>query len=284
MNFRSAYWKLKHEVSNLNDGQIYQILEFISQRDKTWILENWETEILQQEAFDQIFEKTKTGYPLAYLFKDKVFLGHHFYIDETVLIPRDETELIVNEANKWLKNFPKSQVLDLCTGSGVIGLSLKLNNPHINLTISDISKSALKVAQKNSQELNLRVNILQGDFLDPVLKIGQKFNLIICNPPYVSRSSPLIGSSTKFEPQKALFPIVDDALHFYRTFFNNAKPIIDLQKPFAIFFEFGYDQKDEINELINKTLWLKNSKVQFLKDWAGHWRFVKILGGLKINA
>ncbi|ATZ16119.1 release factor glutamine methyltransferase [Entomoplasma freundtii] len=282
MTYQKAFWELKKTFSDFNDGLIYQILEFLSGENKTWLIENWEKPMTNLAKFAEIYKLLLSGYPFAYISKNKTFLGHDFYVDESVLIPRDETELLVQEATKWLKQYPDCKVLDLCSGSGIIGLTIKMNHPGCQVTLSDLSAPAQIIAAKNAQKLNLDVAFLTGDFLEPSLENHQKYNLITCNPPYVDKTDKEVGASTIFEPEMALYPPdLSQPLYFYEILFRDVFKIINKGKPFALLLEFGYDQKEKIEKIIFRTSWLKGSNITFFQDWAGKWRFVKIEGELK---
>jgi release factor glutamine methyltransferase len=148
-------------------------------------------------------EIDKTGKPLAYIEGYTWFYGRRFLVNEDVLIPRPETEDIINVAKPLCGN-SSLQALDLCTGSGCIGVTLKLENPSLDITCSDISKKALKVAEQNAKNLNTKVNLIQSN-LFAKLK-NQKFDLIATNPPYVDKTWEWLDKkSLKHEPKIALY-------------------------------------------------------------------------------
>jgi len=156
---------------------------------------------------DQIqAEIDKTGKPLAYIEGFAYFYGRKFLVSPAVLIPRPETEDIVNVAKALGSDFSKSptKVLDLCTGSGIIGISLKLENPNLNITCSDISAKALKIAEKNAKNLNAKVKFLKSNLFHKLK--NQKFDIIATNPPYVDKTWKWLDKkSLRHEPKIALY-------------------------------------------------------------------------------
>ena len=134
------------------------------------------------ESINMIIE----DYPIDYLINKKNFYGIDFYIDENVLIPRPETEELVD----WLINDnidikDKKNVIDLCSGSGCVGISIDINNKYLNVTLSDVSTNALKVCEINKKNLNSNVKIIQLD-LNSISKSDKEYDIIISNPPYIS--------------------------------------------------------------------------------------------------
>lgn len=153
--------------------------------------------------------RRKGGEPLQYIVKSAPFYGREFYVRPGVLIPRPETEVLVQLA---LDSFPVEKnisVLDLCTGSGVVGITLKLERPHWKILATDISLQALSVAKKNSQLLNAQIDIQKHDLYSKKLK-KEKFDLVISNPPYLDfKKDKIMADVKKWEPKIALEPTMD---------------------------------------------------------------------------
>jgi len=140
------------------------------------------------------------GKPLEYIFNSAYFLGRKFYVDERVLIPRPETEELILKTQKKLKSTPKN-ILDLCTGSGCIGITLALNYPYANVTCSDISAPALQVAKQNAESHKTKINFIESDLFN---NITGNFDLIISNPPYIKEADILtLSPEVKQEPRLA---------------------------------------------------------------------------------
>lgn len=144
------------------------------------------------------------GEPLSYLLGTAPFYGLEFAVSPNVLIPRPETEVLVERAIAFCRTQPPGILFDVCTGSGCIGLALKSNLPEWNVELSDISQEAVSIAKKNAAQLNLSVQVHQGDLLTPFR--GKKASCITCNPPYLSSSEweELDPSVKAFEPRLAL--------------------------------------------------------------------------------
>ena len=154
----------------------------------------------KQESLNQIIKQKIEGKPLEYIFNSANFLGRKFYVDERVLIPRPETEELVLKTQKKLKHAPKN-ILDLCTGSGCIGISLALNYPHAQVTCSDMSAPALQVAKQNAKTHKTKINFIESDLFE---KINGTFDLIISNPPYINEDDiNTLSPEVKQEPRLA---------------------------------------------------------------------------------
>ncbi len=154
----------------------------------------------KQESLNQIIKQKIAGKPLEYIFNSAYFLGRKFYVDERVLIPRPETEELILKTEKKLKTAPKN-ILDLCTGSGCIGVSLALNYPAAQITCSDISAPALDVAARNAKTHKVKINFIESDLFE---KINGTFDLIISNPPYIKEDDiNTLAPEVKKEPRLA---------------------------------------------------------------------------------
>jgi len=154
----------------------------------------------KQEFLNKIIKEKIEGLPLEYIFNSADFLGRKFYVDKRVLIPRPETEELVLKTQKKLKHAPKN-ILDLCTGSGCIGISLALNYPVAQVTCSDISAPALKVAKQNAATHKAKINFIESDLF---ANLTGKFDLIISNPPYIKEDDiKTLSTEVKQEPRLA---------------------------------------------------------------------------------
>jgi len=211
-------------------------------------------------------------YPIDYLINKKNFYGHDFYVDENVLIPRPETEELVD----WLISDnidinDQKNVIDLCSGSGCIGISLDINNKYLNVTLSDISTNALKVCEINKEKHNSNVKIIQLD-LNSIITLNKKYDIIISNPPYLSLGElNQIGKNVKYEPKIALFTPKDRPLHFYEKILDFAST--NLSKNGIIYLEVNPNFILEFNQLLtNYTI----NHINFRDDFRGKKRLVKL--------
>ena len=231
-----------------------------------------------ETKFKELLESLEKGEPLQYALKNTNFYGLDFYVDKRVLIPRFETEELVSNTNNYLnKNFSNNiKVLDLCSGSGCIGLTLKYLNKNLDVTLSDISIDALEVARINQERLGLDVKIIESDLFQ---NIHDKYDLIIANPPYISYQDEKIERLVfDNEPHLALFAD-NNGLEFYDKILSRCENY--LNDKYLIAFEIGYNQEDDVVNLANK--YLENIKIITKKDMEGKPRMVFIFKNIEIN-
>jgi len=231
---------------------------------------------LSKELEDTLLQKMKmitNHYPIDYIINKKNFYGNDFYVNESVLIPRPETEELVD----WLINDNlnidnKKRVIDLCTGSGCIGISIDINNNYLDVTISDISNKALKVCEINKKNLNSKVKIIKLD-LNLISRERKKYDIIISNPPYIPPSeSDLLDKNVKYEPDIALFTPKDNPLHFYEKIFEFAS--LNLSNNGIIYLEINPNYTKEFNQLLTNY---SVNHVNFKDDFRGKKRLVKVI-------
>lgn len=209
-------------------------------------------------------------YPVQYIIGYVDFYGLKINVNEFTLIPRYETEYLIELTLKEIKkmNLANPKILDLCTGSGAIGLTLKSLLPSSEVTLSDISKDALMVANKNKNELNLDVNIIESDLFK---NIPGKFDVIISNPPYVMTNETL-PKDVLYEPHLALYSGLKGIDHI-EEIFKNIKS--HLNNKYLIALEINEKSEPDITNLI-KTYFEKNINYKFMKDLAGKTRYLFI--------
>ena len=215
--------------------------------------------------FDALVSRRLTRQPLQYLLHTQPFLGRDFYVDERVLIPRQDTETLVEEALKVVK--PEMKVLDMCTGSGCIIVSIVHNIPEVEGTATDISKQALLVAKENAKLNQVSVTFERSDLFD---NVTGTYDVIVSNPPYIRTGEvvKLMPEVQEFEPMEALDG-KEDGLYFYRKIIKECKAYL---KPGGhILFEIGYDQGEAVSGLL-KEAGFKN--VTVIKDLAHNDRVV----------
>lgn len=206
------------------------------------------------EAVQKDTQRILSDEPLAYVLGEWEFYGIPLYVDSRVLIPRDDTCAVTDLAVRkaiFLDSSPR--ILDLCTGSGCIGIAIASKIPDAKVTLADISKDALTVAKKNvtRNHLSGRIAVVQSDALGKPSAFLGKFDMIVSNPPYITSSEmeELPQSVSEFEPHLALFG-GSDGLDFYRSIIDN---YTDLLKPGGfIAFEFGFGQGDAVCSLLSQ--------------------------------
>lgn len=195
-------------------------------------------------ALEAAKARRDAGEPVQYIFRRAPFMGYEFYVDERVLIPRMDTEVLCEAASQYIKSRKAVRVLDLCAGSGAIGLSLKRMRPEIALTMSDVSPDAGAVQRINAEGLD--AEILTGDLFAPVA--DRKFDLIVSNPPYVcALDIPALSPEVRKEPVLALDGGAD-GLAFYRKIAREFRA--HLASGGRIYLEVGYDQADDVVALL----------------------------------
>jgi len=236
-------------ASGLPRLEARMLLEHILGVPRAWLLAH-DTDPLDPAAcrrFEHLARLRRDGHPMAYLVGRREFMGHDFAVTPDVLIPRPETELLVETALAWLVDRPESAVLDLGTGSGVIAVSIALGAPQATVTATDISATALQMAVRNAARLNARVDFAQGSWYE-ALPPRARYDLIVSNPPYISRDDEHLGQGDlRFEPRGAL---TDGAngLRDLTTIVNGA--VDRLRSGGELWMEHGWDQAQAVRQLL----------------------------------
>ena len=203
----------------------------------------------ENRYFDLINKNINEDTPLSHLVGFDYFYDRKFKVTKDVLSPRTETEELIYKVLEYIKKSKKDsfRILDLCTGSGIIAITLKkeIVEKHTEIVASDISEKALSIAIENANNNNANITFIKSDLFD---NISGKFDLIISNPPYISYKDKITikDSVLNYDPHLALFA-EEDGIYFYRKIIENA--VHYLSKDGVIFFEIGYDQKEKIFEL-----------------------------------
>ena len=208
-------------------------------------------------------EALEKNEPLQYVLGKVNFYGNEFYVDKRVLIPRFETEELVENTINYIKKFftKPVDIIDLGCGSGVIGLTLEQKVSTNSVDLVDISKEALEVTHKNCEKLNSKANLIESDMLSSVEK---KYDVIISNPPYIKTNEEIEDIVKNNEPHLALYA-GEDGLDCYRKILKEASK--NMKDKALIAFEIGCTQANDIKELV--TSYLKNVKVEIKKDLSG---------------
>lgn len=200
----------------------------------------------QITTFDTLLDRRLAGEPIAYLTGTREFYGRPFRVSPDVLIPRPDTELLVELALARIPPGDPVAVLDLGTGSGCIAITLALERPLARVTAADRSAAALTVARRNADILDARVEFLTSDWFDTLS--GRRFDLIVSNPPYIAAADPhLARGDVRFEPPSAL-AAGEDGLDDLRRL--TAAACAHLKPGGALLLEHGYDQADAVQALL----------------------------------
>ena len=209
-----------------------------------------------------------SGIPVQYIVGNVNFYGYEFTVNNNVLIPRFETEELVNRTIKYIKKYINNpKIVDLGTGSGCIAITL---SKELNTSVDavDISDKALEVAKQNNKNNNSKVEFYEGNMLEP---LNKRYNVIISNPPYISKNEEIQDLVKNNEPQLALYAD-NDGLYYYEEILKNSKDY--LEEKSIIAFEIGYKQGNRIKQLA-KT-YFPNSIIKIEKDLSEKDRFIFI--------
>lgn len=226
------------------------LLQYILKKPRQHLIVYDNDEVGKKEQWEYFvnIDKLINRVPLQHITHQQEFMKMNFYVDENVLIPRPDTEILVEEVIKIASKMNQPKILDLCTGSGAIAISIAKNLPNAEVYASDISTKAIEVAKKNAKELKAAVKFVKSNLLDRMEKI--KFDIIVSNPPYIRKDvMKNLSKEVQKEPELALDGGID-GLDFYRKITKQA--IEYLKFGSYLCFEIGYDQKDEVIDIINK--------------------------------
>lgn len=274
MTFREAivYGEEKLNQAGIVDAKTdaWLLLTFVCKIDRTYYYVHMDEDLSveQAEEFESVLNKRAEHVPLQYITGEQEFMGLTFHVNDAVLIPRQDTETLVEEALKIIR--PGMKVLDMCTGSGCILISILKNVVDVEGFGYDISKQAINVAKENAKLNDVAATFERSDLFDNVV---DKFDVIVSNPPYIPTAeiAELMPEVAMYEPFKALDG-KEDGLHFYRKIIAECREY--LTDTGVILFEIGYDQGEAVSELLEKAGF---TSVRVVKDLAGNDRVV--IGG-----
>ena len=262
--------------SNIEDAntKISILLQYLLSMSKTEIMlhENMELDETQKEEIFKRVEEIIEGKPIQYITHHQEFMGLDFYVDENVLIPQPDTEILVEETLHMINRKKKNiRILDLCTGSGAIAVSIEnyaLDRNIIKIYASDICAEALEIARKNAILNNEETNIrfIKSNMFE---NINDKFDIIVSNPPYIeTQTIANLSKEVQNEPHIALDG-GEDGLDFYRIIAKEAKK--HLNRNGWILLEIGYNQKESVSNLLQEE---KYENITCIKDLNGNDRVI----------
>ena len=235
--------------------------------------EEVDEELLKQ--FQDGMQRYMNGEPIQYINGKDNFFSRDFIVNENVLIPRYETEeLVENILYKIDDYFDDYSSIDLCdvgTGSGAIAITLALEEPKLNVVATDISEEALEVAKANASELDPQVTFYQGDMLEPLIDRQQKFDIFVSNPPYIPQDQEIESVVKDNEPHVALFG-GNDGLYFYRKIFKDVRHVLKDRALLA--FEMGFDQRELMSQAVEQ--YFPGIPYEIIKDINGKDRMLFI--------
>ena len=268
---------LKLNITKLKEHNIEEpilkakiLLAFVLCKTKEYLLINQNEEINKDiiKIYETNIEKIINGFPIQYITNKKEFMGLDFFVNESVLIPRNDTEILVEESLNIIKKHNMHEILDLCTGSGAIAVSIAKNIENAKIIATDISEEALKIAKKNAIQNNVfeKVKFQKSNMFE---KINSKFDIIVSNPPYIeTKTIKELSEEVQKEPYIALNG-GQDGLNFYKIIAENAKMFLNKNGYLAL--EIGYNQKESVIEIL-KNYEYKN--IYTKKDLEGNDRVI----------
>ena len=228
------------------------LLEFVLQKPREWLLAH-DTDLLTSEMSAQFLTlaaQRRQGVPMAHLIGWREFMGHRFEVNAAVLIPRPETELLVEVALASLAGLSTPAVLDMGTGSGIVAISLALARTDAFVTATDVSVEALVVAQRNAQALSARVQWWQGSWFE-ALPQEARFNVIVSNPPYIAANDGhLQRGDLRFEPVQALTDGRDGLAALEMIIHGAGRRLFSGG---SLWLEHGYDQAEAVGQLLTQS-------------------------------
>ena len=264
--------KVKIE-SYLLDSQL--LLGKVLNRDKLFIMLNRDFNLnhKQETEFLKLIELRKSKMPIKYILGESEFMSMSFIVKPGVLIPRPDTEILVEEVIKYINEKKYTKVCDVCSGSGAIGISVAKFIKAAEVTMYDISEDALAVARLNIERFDLskRVRVEFSDLLQVAIGENKKFQVVVSNPPYIREEviPTLMEDVKNYEPYIALSG-GNDGLDFYRRITQES--LIVLEKGGLLAFEIGYDQREEVKAIL---LGLGFGQIECIKDLSGNDRVIK---------
>lgn len=264
-----AVKKLYPDVDKYYKNEIIKSILKISNEEMLLSDERELTKEQTKEYHDQIY-RLQNKEPLQYIQHKAYFLGNEYYVDSRVLIPRPETEYLVAETNKLIKQYQLSSILEVGTGSGIISISLKKYDNNYHITACDISDEALQVAKYNAEKLQVEIDFVKSDIFS---NIKAKYDVLISNPPYIKYNSPDVEDKVRmYEPNIALYG-GKDGLDFYRVMLKNAHQVLNEKNIIA--FEIGENQADIIENIAKS--YYPNAIIIKKKDLNNFDRYIYII-------
>lgn len=259
------YGKNTLNKNEVQDSSIISriLAEYILNFNRQEIIANLDKEVKEEQrvryylALIEIIQ----GMPIQYITNKQEFMKLDFYVDENVLIPQPDTEILVEKAIEEAKKIENVEILDMCTGSGCIGISIAKNIENAKVTLVDIGENVIEIAKKNAlrNKVESQLTFIQSNMFE---KVEKKFDIIVSNPPYIKTDViPKLDKQVQNEPHIALDG-GKDGLKFYKIIIEEAKKY--LKENGKLILEIGYDQKEEVENLIKQSGQYK--KIEVIKD------------------
>lgn len=272
------YMLNKFKDINYSYDECLRIISKVLNKTKNEVYINLKDIILKKEDIEKIKELLDKRYleniPLQYILGKQNFFNEEYFVNENVLIPRQDTEILVETAISYILKNNYNYLLDMCTGSGCVGISIANNSNVKKIDLVDVSKEALKVASKNIclNDVKKDINVIHSDLFSKLDSRNKKYDIIVSNPPYIKKKDlDTLEKQVKNEPILALDG-GEDGMYFYDKILDEARNY--LNKNSLVIFEIGYDELEDIIEVIKK--YDEYSFKECKKDLAGLDRVVVI--------
>ena len=228
------------------------LLQFTLKLNRSDVILRQEQEIPEEKIleYETAITKIIEGIPMQYITKTCEFYGLNFYVNENVLIPQPDTEILVEEVIKIIEENRFNKVIDICSGSGCIGISIAKNVDLAQLTMLDIDRLALKVSKINSEKLlpNKKINYIESDMFE---ELEEEYDIIVSNPPYIETSTiKTLSKQVQNEPISALDG-GEDGLEFYKILIDESHKYLSDEGYLCM--EIGYNQKEKVIELLEEN-------------------------------
>lgn len=259
-----------YQLKQLDQNEIDQLLALALHKNLNYLYKYPEKTlpVSCQKKFVRLYQKRLNNWPLSYLQKNKEFYGLNFFVNHHTLVPRPDSEILVTQALNYLENKKNLNVLDMGTGSGCLIISVAKNNQNQNYLATDISKSALKVAQTNARIQKVKIKFLASNLFSAIPK--QKFSLLLVNLPYLTKAQ-MSEPSIRREPKNALVS-GKDGLQHYEKFLQQVKNY--LSDNFCLLLEMDPEQTQSLQTLAKK--YLPDSQLEIIPDLNQQNRLIKI--------
>jgi release factor glutamine methyltransferase len=260
---------------SLKSGQVESaavklLLAHVLQIEVGELFLHFQREMENNESYQSMLSRLIDGEPVQYITGTASFYGRDFIVDSSVLIPRPETEIMVDEVKKWLANHPAQTIIDLGTGSGCLAVSIKKMFPHLYVAASDISQTALEIARINARKHQVDIDLIQGNWLTPFIEKRVIADVIMSNPPYIASPSTVAFNVLEYEPHSALF--AKDGIANHVEIMTQASAC--LKKGGLLILEIDEEQPDLLAPIAQETF--KGAKIEFIEDLQGKPRFLKV--------
>ena len=226
----------------------------------------------ERDSYKILLRRRAEGEPVAYILGYRDFYRHRFVVSPAVLIPRPDTELLVELASKAASALEAARILEVGTGSGCVAISLASEVPGATVVAWDICNAALAVASRNMQDIGVKnLTLIHRDALELAVFERDLFDIIVSNPPYVAKQEVELMSreTLNYEPKLALFSSDDEGLEFYQVFAARSQK--SLREGGKLFLEIGLNQAAKVAQLLKDSNW---RKIEIVKDLAGHDRVI----------